>query len=265
MYGLLFRAVFLPRTHALLTDCYPSQMPSLLWAPWWWPGGLVRYPFWFEQITKTGVSHGQVPAGDGRASKYSYSLQTNSLESGPGGNGAHPLVHGLLPHVFGSIFWARKGDAALNRPTSGAAPPIPRGPWVPVPYLEGSALHRAPPTSSGAQGEGGGGHGSYRAVPLLPLALQVPALSPMTCFPSAPCLLPSRRPGRDVVGRALPRGGLHVAGHCSCGAVGAGGHRRGGTWRGGGGGLCVAWARAGERRGGFASCPREGSLAVPDA
>ena len=53
---------------------------------------------------------------------------------------------------------------------------------------------------------GGGGQGSYQAVPLLPLALRVPALSPRPAPPQPPSLLPYGKPGRGSDGKAPPWG-----------------------------------------------------------
>ena len=58
----------------LIGDCYPTRSPSVLWVPGWWPGGLIPYPYWYDQF-----AHYQgVPwtgARRGRASKFNFKFK----------------------------------------------------------------------------------------------------------------------------------------------------------------------------------------------
>ena len=62
----------------------------------------------------TGVSHGWVPPG-------AY------IQRKPN---SHPIVRGPLPQTVSAVYGARKGDAASNCSTNGAAPPVLWGPRI---------------------------------------------------------------------------------------------------------------------------------------
>ena len=140
----------------VIRDCYPSRMPCLLWAPGWWPGGLIPYPYSRMVGTCTGVSNGRAPAWDRRWYHHSHT----------GGGGGHPIFqllflgrsqHSLLfvppqPHWGGGGVVSAgcgKGDAASDCHVSGPHHRF-RGVLGSLSHpLEGSARHRAPPTRLG--------------------------------------------------------------------------------------------------------------------
>ena len=117
-----------------------------------------------------------------------------------GRSGPDPLYQrGHAAHSVG--FWGPLPDFWRVPPSIGHDPQE----W------EDSAHHRAPPISVGTQGEGG----SNRAVPPLPLALRVPALSLRPARPRPPLLAPRWQTWPRLRWRCPTSGGLHATGRSS--------------------------------------------------